>query len=86
MTESEIIELAKKVSLNFANRSYEEDLISFATEIRNRTLDSENKKLDLAVGLLVTLLEWDHLDGSADGPFWRKQIEMVLESIKGDEK
>lgn len=29
--------------------------------------------------LLKRLLEWDHLDGSADGPYWRGQIDAALE-------
>lgn len=29
--------------------------------------------------LLRRLLEWDHLDGSADGPMWRREIERVLD-------
>lgn len=29
-------------------------------------------------GLLRRLLQWDHLDGSADGPYWRSEIERTL--------
>lgn len=28
--------------------------------------------------LLRRLLQWDHLDGSADGPYWRREIEWAL--------
>ena len=28
--------------------------------------------------LLRRLLQWDHLDGSADGPYWRHEIENAI--------
>lgn len=39
-------------------------------------------EISLLVGLLRRLREWDHLDGSADGPYWRREIERALDRHK----
>jgi hypothetical protein len=31
-----------------------------------------------ALDLLQRLRAWDHFDGAADGPFWRREIDAVL--------
>jgi hypothetical protein len=41
------------------------------------TVPSDPKET-LAISLLRRLRQWDHLSGSADGPFWANEIDAVL--------
>ena len=43
-----------------------------------KALRRENERLR---GLLLRLREWDYLDGAADGLFWKREIEQVLQEV-----
>lgn len=49
-------------------------------------LAAPHPALDVLSEVLERLLHWDHLDGSADGPFWRREIENALAKSKPDMK
>jgi regulator of replication initiation timing len=48
-------------------------------------LTEENVRLRLKNGrlreLLLRIRAWDYLDGAADGLFWKREIEQVLQEV-----
>jgi hypothetical protein len=44
-----------------------------------REQHAENERLR---GLLLRIRHWDHLDGAADGSFWKREIDAAMQEDK----
>ena len=55
--------------------------------IKNMVIDSATEfvvlhdEIERLRGLLLRIRHWDHLDGAADGLFWKREIEQVLQEV-----
>jgi hypothetical protein len=61
------------------------ELLEQHAAIRNSRiieLEDENARLTQQLAaqreVLVRLLQWDHFDGAADGPYWRREISAAI--------
>lgn len=77
---------------NGGEHEYEKGLIALVYSCRPRGdwslghLDA-NRRLIAASPKMADLLKrlrgWDHLDGAADGPYWKREIDALLAEIEG---
>ncbi len=51
---------------------------TLASEVKERRLDAF--ALTNVIGLLSRIREWDHLDSSHDGEFWKNEIDSTIKA------
>jgi hypothetical protein len=47
-----------------------------------RLLLSQHAENERLRGLLLRIRAWDHLDGAADGSFWKREIDAAMQEDK----